>query len=303
MSTTVAEDEGSYIGVFLHELAVQRIHVLSLLGTLRLLCTEDVVKEDGEGTYAERIHPLELLYRAVEVGLSPLDVATGMHSPYEVHLVLCSGLGQFADALCFSLGIGLTPLVTVVGVILGTVDVYVEFVLAIEVELAEAVLVAPGVTVKTLYHTALEHVGPVFHLGSGHLGAVGHLQEGLHTVVGTSLIVTGNHYLVLTYTEVVSFHLVGYKFFVSLHGFVATLADDDLETFCIFREIVTQKCYGIHIGTVGTFEHDGSGSFEGLATPHQFLRERGEGHRLLVRRCGTVLKCCCGGYERGSGHP
>ena len=266
-----AQDEGSHVGVLVHELAVQRVHILGLLGTLRLLGTEDVVEEDGKGTYTEGIHPLQLLDRALQVGLVPLDIATRVHGPYEVHLVLCRRLGQFADALCLVGRVGLTPLVAVVGVVLGTIYIYVHLVASVEVELAQAVLVAPGVSVETLHHAALQHVGPVLHLGGHHLGLRSHLQEGLHTVVGSSLVVTGNYHLLLTYIYIVALHLVGNLLVVCLHGLVAALADDNLDALAALGKVVAQQGYGIGVGLVGSFDDDALGLVKCLVAPHQSL--------------------------------
>ena len=279
--------------MLLHKLAVQRVHILGLLGALRLLGTEDVVEEDGKGTYTEGIHPLQLLYRTLQVGLGPLDIATRVHGPYEVHLVLCRRLGQFADALCLVGRVGLTPLVAVVGVVLGTIDIYVHLVASVEVKLAQAVLVAPGVSVETLHHAALQHVGPVLHLGSHHLRLRSHLQEGLHTVVGARLVVAGNHHLLLTYINIVTLYLVGNLLVVCLHGFVAPFTDNHLDSLAGFCKMLAKQSHSIGIGIFGTFDNDALGLVKCLVAPHDALGDGRYIHSL----------CCCRHCYVACGHP
>ena len=98
------------------------------------------------------------------VAQTPLDVAGRMDGPYELHLVLMGSVYQFLQFCSLIGGIRFAPACTVVWIVLGTEHIGVHLVLAIEIKLAQTVLVAPGVAVETLDDTAVRYAGIVGNL-------------------------------------------------------------------------------------------------------------------------------------------
>ena len=219
-------DEGLHVCVLAHKLVgnvVEQSGLLVALGSF----APDVVKEDGKGADAQRIHLLQLFHHGHRVCLVPLDVASGMDGPYKLHFVAVGSLHQLAQQGGFLLGVGLTPLGTVVGVVLGTIDIDVHLVLAIEVELAQTVLVAPGIAIEALNDTTARNAGPVGDLALHHLGLAHHLQQALHAIVCTVVVLSGNHNLVCRHLQIVTLCLGGNLFLEFLYGLVSLLAQNN----------------------------------------------------------------------------
>ena len=89
------------------------------------------------------------------------NAASGVDGPDEVYVVLAGCLGEAAYDFGFVGGIVVAPLCAMVGVVFGPVDVDVELVAPVEVELALAVGIAPGVAVETFDDTSLGACWPV----------------------------------------------------------------------------------------------------------------------------------------------
>ena len=98
---------------------------------------------------------LQLIHYGLEVGLGVFDRATSMNRPHKRHMVFLGGLNQATYDGGFVAGIILTPLGTVIGVVLRTIDVDVHLVFAVELKLALAVSITPRVAVETLDDTTL----------------------------------------------------------------------------------------------------------------------------------------------------
>ncbi len=82
------------------------------------------------------------------VFIVPLDVHPRVNGPIEVDTPQFRTLVEFLQLLGFAFGIRLAPVVAMIGVVLRAVDVDVHLVVAVEIELAEAVLMAPGLSVE-----------------------------------------------------------------------------------------------------------------------------------------------------------
>ena len=153
-----------------------------------------------------------------------------MDGPVEDDVVLLGALYQLLQLLGFLFGIGLAPVGrAVVGVVLGTVNVDVHLVASVEVQLAEACLVAPGLAVETFHHAAVGNVGIVRDLHHRELAQGEELCQGLHAVVGTAFVVGGDDDVVLVYLQVIAFGLLGNVAVEFLDTLVAPDADADLE--------------------------------------------------------------------------
>ena len=157
-----AHDERRDVVVAVDEVVVDIVEQLSLLVGLCALAP-DVVEEHGEGAYAEGVHHLKLVDEVVAVGVVPLYVDAGVYGPVEVHTVLLRHLVELLYALSLVGGVGLAPLVAVVGVVLRSVDVCVHLVASVELYLAQSRLVAPGRAVESLDGATEVDIGPVAH--------------------------------------------------------------------------------------------------------------------------------------------
>ena len=119
-------------------------------------------------------------------------------------MVLLGRFGQAANNGCLVVGIVLAPFCTVVRVVLGSVNINVQFVLAIKVKLALAVGVAPWVAIKAFNHATLRTGGVVLNFDRHHLGLCQYLQQRLHTVVCASVVGAGHHNAVGGHFQVVA---------------------------------------------------------------------------------------------------
>jgi hypothetical protein len=75
-----------------------------------------------------------------------------------------SRLNEFLQFRSLSLGIRVSPMCPMIGVVLRPIDIDIEPMLPIELELAKAVLMAPRIAIKALYHTSASHTRPVANL-------------------------------------------------------------------------------------------------------------------------------------------
>ena len=136
---------------------VEQTGLLVAFGTL----APDVVKEHGEGTHAELVHAFELVDDVDGVLLDPLDVHAGVYGPDELYVVLTGTLHELVNLAGLLCGVGLTPAVAVPGVIFRTVDIDVHLLLSVEVELTQAVGVAPRVAVEAFDDASTLYAGVV----------------------------------------------------------------------------------------------------------------------------------------------
>ena len=215
-----AHDERRHVLVCGNEVVVDVVEQGCLLVGFRALAP-DVVEEDGEGADAKGIHFLELGHECVAVGIVPFDVDAGMDGPVEFHTPLLGVLVEFLNAFGFVLGIRHAPVVAVVGVVLGSVDVDVHLVASVELDLAEASLVAPWRAVKALDRAAEGHVGPVGHRGFLQFALGQRLLQGLQTIEEAHLVATHHHGTLLGELQVVAFGVLGCFGRIFLDGFVA----------------------------------------------------------------------------------
>ena len=154
------EDERLDLHPRLGEVAPQVVEKLSLV-TCALIIGTDVVEEDREGAHPEAIHILQLAHDGLSVLLRPLDVQPGMDGPDELHAAGVGHLDELSDALTLSLRVQLTPLLSVVAVVLRPIDIGIELGVAVEAELLEAIAMAVGIAVEALDDATQGHVGPV----------------------------------------------------------------------------------------------------------------------------------------------
>ena len=90
-----------------------------------------------------------------------------MNSPYEAYASLVSLGDELRDTLTLLLGVELSPLVSVVGIILGAIDVSIELGAPIELELLDAVAMALRVAVESLDDASESHTRIVSDLTVG----------------------------------------------------------------------------------------------------------------------------------------
>ena len=156
-----------------HELLVQVVEQVGLLlGTCAF--APDVVEEDAEGPHADAVHRFKFMKNGEAVGALPAYVEAGMNGPNKLHMVGGGTSGEFADACSIVGRVGVSPVRAVVGVVLGTIDEDVHLLSPHELKETQALGMAVGVAIETLYHAAIGHGRPVAN------GATWHLACGLH---------------------------------------------------------------------------------------------------------------------------
>ena len=171
------------VGVLLGLLLVQPVgHILAKPGVQSAALVAGVIGKNGNLADA-MIHNLrELLledsYGRVVVGARDGVVHKRMKREHKAALGGIAGLGQGLDLLGqLLLGIELTPLGIVLGVILGSIDISVELVVAAPLHKVHTVLGTPRIAVVALDKTARHHVSIVGHGKAAQLGIGSLLQD------------------------------------------------------------------------------------------------------------------------------
>ena len=171
------------VGVLLGLLLVQPVgHILAKPGVQSTALVAGVIGKNGNLADA-MIHNLrELLledsYGRVVVGARDGVVHKRMKREHEAALGGIAGLGQGLDLLGqLLLGIELTPLGIVLGVILGSIYISVELVVAAPLHKVHTVLGTPRIAVVALDKTARHHVSIVGHGKAAQLGIGSLLQD------------------------------------------------------------------------------------------------------------------------------
>ena len=185
--------------------------------------TANVIEEHTERAHANVVHPLTLAHNGQAVIKVPTNITTGMNGPHELHVVHPRTLDELLHTLDLLRGIGVAPMTAVVGVVLRTIDKHVHLLFAHEVKQAQTVLMAVGIAIIALYHSALRHLRIVDDLRGGEQRIGKQLQQGLHAIIGARLVSAGNHDLTLRKREIVALGLSGDASLHTLHGFLATL--------------------------------------------------------------------------------
>ena len=282
-----------------------------------------VVEEDSERADAQVVHQFQFLSHVDGVLQAPLDVACGVDGPYELNLVLVCCVNEFLQLGSLVGRIGLAPACTVVGIVLRTEHIGIHLVLAIEVELAQTVLVAPGVAIETLDDTTVGYAGIVGNLACHNLVLAHNLRKGLGSIVCTAVVTTGNYNLLSADLQVVALGLCRDEFLEFLYGLVVCLTDNDGSGF---RELL-----GIHLLAGANYVQLGGKQFNGigiclgcaykiellrlgksLVAPADLLGQRRDCYSLAVgcNGCHTCQKGCkqflhkdnIDGYLIGSDH-
>ena len=125
---------------------------------------------DGEGTYAKVVHVVEFVHEILVVFLVPFDVFTRMYRPNEIHTVAVAGLHEFVYVACLVGGVGFAPVRrTVIGVVLGAINVFVEFVAAVIIDERQTHLMRPRLAIETFHNAAQRQVGIVVACEMGQL--------------------------------------------------------------------------------------------------------------------------------------
>ena len=181
----------------------------------------NVIEENGKRTDAEAVHLLEFVHQIVAVFRRPTNVSAGMYGPVEIDSASVGAVHQFAQLIGLFLRIGVAPMLAMIGVVLRTVDIDVQFVVAVEIELAQAVLVAPRATVKALDGSTIGHIGPVLHGANFHLALGHHLAQGLYTIIKAAFVTSHHHGALRFHGQVVAFGVGGHEFLVFGHSFLA----------------------------------------------------------------------------------
>ena len=203
------------------------VHIVQEFGLLVGLgaFAPDVVEEHGEGADAQVVHLFEFGHERVAVLCSPFDVDARVDGPVEVHAPLFGVFVQFLYAFGFGIGVSLSPVVAVVGVVLGTVDIDVHFVASVELNLAQACLVAPRSAVETLHGSPECHVGPVGDGAAFHFSFSDGAEEGLHAIEQSGFVGTCNHGTLGCDFEEVALSVCRYACGIFLHRLVALHAE------------------------------------------------------------------------------
>ena len=216
-----------------------------------------------------------------------------MDGPYELNLVFVSSIYQFLQLSSLGSGVGLAPACTVVGVVLGTEHIGVHLILTIEIELAQTVLVAPGIAIEALDDATVSYTGIVGYLAGHYLWLAHNLCQGLYTIEGTAIVVSGNNNLLCTDIQVVGLCLCRNEFLILLNGLIVCFADDNGGSL---RELLginfladtdyvhfgRKECYGICIGLARTDKIELLCIAEGLASPTYLLWEGRDGYGLAA---------------------
>ena len=135
-------------------------------------------------------------------------------------------LHQFLQPLSLVLWIGVAPVGTVVRVVLGAIHIDVQLVAAVELKLAKAVLVAPGVAVEAFDDASAIYAGPVLDAALHDVLLLPQLQEGLHTIVGAGTVPASDDHTARLHAQQIALGLCGHLLAVCLHSLVAHLTDE-----------------------------------------------------------------------------
>ena len=130
-----------------------------------------------------------------------------MYGPHKLYLMAVRLSYEFCQLLCLFLWIGVTPMGSVIGVILGPVDIDVQFVLSVELKLAYAISVAPRVAIEALYDSTASHTGPVLYTATHDLLLTTDFQERLHSIISACSISPRYDHALGFHTQVISFGL------------------------------------------------------------------------------------------------
>ena len=128
----------------------------------------DVVERDVERADAEVVHLLQLGHERLVVGVARVaDGVAGGEREGEAHVVRGRRLHEVAQLGELVGGVGITPALAVIGVVLRRVDVGVRLDVAVEVDLVEPLVVRPGLAVEALDRAAQRHGRVVADRGAG----------------------------------------------------------------------------------------------------------------------------------------
>ena len=169
-----------------------------------------------------------------------------MNGPVKVYTAFFRILIQFLYAFGLGLGVRHAPAVAVVGVVFRSVNVYIHFVTAVKIELAQACAVAPRRSVETFHHSTEFYVGPVSDGACFETPFLRHGQQRLYAVEESLFIGSGNDGAFLAYLEIVAFGLWRDFFCVCLYGLITFHAKRHCES-CLrrcFRRILSPQCLG-----------------------------------------------------------
>ena len=139
-------------------------------------------------------------------------------------------------------------MLTVIWVVLRSIDVNIHLVATIEVNLSQAVLVTPRTSVETFDCTAEFHIRPVLNRASLELSFRHHVAQSLHTIIESAFIATRNDHSLRTHCHIVAFFMLRYQFFELIDATVAHNAESDAERrrLCGFFHIdVRESRHGI----------------------------------------------------------
>ena len=189
----------------------------------------NIIEEDGKGANAEAVHPFEFLNKFLAVFIVPLDVHPWMNGPIEIDAPQFRTLVELLQLLRFTRGVRLAPVVAMIGVVLRPIDVDIHLVAAVEIELAEAVFMAPRLSVEALNRPSERHIRPVLERARFEFALGGHPAQGLHAVVEAALITTGNDDALRPHSHIVAFDLLRHQFLHFVHRLVAHDAEGNAE--------------------------------------------------------------------------
>ena len=194
-------------------------------------------------------------------------------------------LHQFLQPCSLVLWVGVAPVGTVVRVILWAIHIDVQLVAAVELKLAQAVLVAPGVAVEAFDDASAIYAGPVLDAALHDVLLLPQLQEGLHTIVGAGTVPACDDHAARLHAQQIALGMGRHLLAVCLHSLVAHLTDEQAhgtlgrwgETAV---ELLAQESHGVGIGLVGSFDIYRGAVGKGHLAPRGLLRQWRQGGLL-----------------------
>ena len=220
--------ERTNVALCFHKVGVDIVQEFSLLISLCAF-SPNIVEENGKRTHTKLIHGFEFLHHGVAIGFCPLNIYTGVDCPVEVYTVLVRSVEKNLKACCFFGGIRLTPLITVIRVILRTVNVNVHLVLSIEIELRESVFLTPGCAIETFNYATESNVREVGDFTSLQLAVLHHCEQRLYAIKSTAFVLRSNNNFLVSHLKVITFCLCGYEFFILLNCLLITPTERHLK--------------------------------------------------------------------------
>ena len=117
-------------------------------GLIGAVVSGDIVEEDGETSATDVVECRELIDHEVEILIGIIEVEPRGDGENKFDLILIGGGDQFLQPIELMVGIRLTPLSSMIGIVLWSIDISIEIMLSTEGHKFEALSVRPRQTVE-----------------------------------------------------------------------------------------------------------------------------------------------------------